>query len=428
VSQVKERATKITRRPVIAHLIRCIQRYNERLGNQFGAAITYFSVLAIVPIIMFAFSVLGFFVVEVTPDLMDNTTNAVRSAVSELDSGTQKEIVGLVSNVLHNYAAIGIVGLLSALYAGAGWMGNLKDAVRAQWRPSFDVQVKKENFIIKTLSNIAILIGLLIMIGATFALASISTSLSGNIVGWLGLSQLGWLRPVLQFVPVLFSIGAGWLVFMYLYLVLPETREPWSAVRRGSLIGAVGLGILQYLTSFLIGRFTHSQSAGLFGPVIALMLFFNLFARLILLVAAWIGTAEHPAEPEEARMAEQQGEHLPVDGSAGGRGEAGGDRRPDGRAQPRPIGATLGQVRAEREADGWFPATGDGADPRGAWSSTPGLVREKVAVQSVKVGVRTGYLTGAATGAGLGAALAYLMDRRRIRRSSRAETRAARRR
>src|SRR3954452_16578500 len=109
VSQVKEHANKITRRPVIAHLIRCIQRYNERLGNQFGAAITYFSVLAIVPIIMFAFSVLGFFVVEVTPDLMDNTTNAVRSAVGDLDSGTQKEIIGLVTNVLHNYAAIGII-------------------------------------------------------------------------------------------------------------------------------------------------------------------------------------------------------------------------------------------------------------------------------------------------------------------------------
>ena len=46
VSQALETVTttaeKVQRQPVIAHLIRATERFNDRLGNQFGAAITYF--------------------------------------------------------------------------------------------------------------------------------------------------------------------------------------------------------------------------------------------------------------------------------------------------------------------------------------------------------------------------------------------------
>lgn len=407
MSQVKERVTKITRRPAVAHLIRGYQRFSERLGNQFGAAITYFSVLAIVPIIMFGFSILGFVLVKGAPQLMDPALQRISSAMASLDTSTRAALLRLITNSLQHYAAIGIIGLLSALYSGAGWVGNLKDAVRAQWRPSFDVQVKKENFLVKNLSNIAILIGLLIMLVTTFALASVSTSLSGAILGWVGLSRIGWLRPVLQFVPVVFSVGAGWLVFMYLYLVLPETRERWAVVRRGSLIGAIGLGILQYLTSFLIGRFAQNQTASLFGPVIALMLFLNLFARLVLFVAAWIGTADHPVEPEEATAAQQAAQAIPAGQDA--------DRTKEGPVTQAGAGAAAPGGAAHISGAG-RPVDSDRREP---WSSTPGLVPEQVAVRSVRVGARAGYLTGTATGAGAGAVVALLLERRKARRERR---------
>ncbi|STL20997.1 tRNA-processing ribonuclease [Escherichia coli] len=54
VSQALETVTttaeKVQRQPVIAHLIRATERFNDRLGNQFGAAITYFSFLSMIPI------------------------------------------------------------------------------------------------------------------------------------------------------------------------------------------------------------------------------------------------------------------------------------------------------------------------------------------------------------------------------------------
>ena len=60
VSQALETVTttaeKVQRQPVIAHLIRATERFNDRLGNQFGAAITYFSFLSMIPILMVSFA------------------------------------------------------------------------------------------------------------------------------------------------------------------------------------------------------------------------------------------------------------------------------------------------------------------------------------------------------------------------------------
>jgi membrane protein len=347
-------------RPWVAHLLRAVERFNIRLGSEFGAAVTYFSVLALVPILMLAFSISGFVLTRVRPDLLTAFAVAAADALGSADETTRAKILALVQNVLANYTAIGIVGLLGALYSGAGWMGNLKNAVRAQWRRSFDMQQAKGNIVVKIAVNLLTMLGFIVAVIVTFGLASISTSLTGTVLDWLGLSDIRWLAPVLRLLPVIFSLGAGWLLFVYLYIALPETREPWPVVRRGALLGAVGLAILQYLTSFLVGLFSHSPGAALFGPVITLMLFFNLFAQLILFVAAWIATSRH-----EAVVAEEDEDEE--------------------------------RVRFALE-------------PAGAAAEQQPTVPQQVAVRSVRIGLGAGYLTGAATGTGLGAALAYLFS------------------
>jgi membrane protein len=220
------------------------------------------------------------------------------------------------------------------------------------------MQEAKGNIVAKVMVNLLTMLGLIVAMLVTFGLASISTALTNTVLHWLGLSDVRWLAPLLHLLPVIFSVGAGWLLFMYLYTVLPETREPWAVVRRGALLGAIGLAILQYLTSFLVGLFSRNAAAALFGPVITLMLFFNLFSQLILFVAAWIATARHEA--------------IEVDE---------GEER----------------VRFALEPDGAAP-------------EQPAMVPEQVAVRSVRLGLGAGYLTGAATGTGLGAALAWVFS------------------
>jgi membrane protein len=359
---VPERIRRLEQQPSIAHMIRAIQRYLSRLGSQFAAATAYFSVLAVVPVLMMAFSVTGLVLTVVRPGLLGEVTDVVADVLGKAEPATQKQILDLVNHALSSFWTIGIIGLLAALYTGAKWMGHLKNAVRTQWRPGFDLRPEKKNIVIKTLGNLVLLGGLLIGMGVMFGLASLSTSLANSLVAWLGLSDQAWIAPLVRIASVVISIGDGWLIFMYLYTVLPETREPWSIVRRGALLGSLALVALQFLASYLISAFRGNAAAVIFGPVIVLMLFFNIFAQLVLFVAAWIATARHVAIP----VGPQEEEEAVSSASP-----------PE--SQHEPDDATK-------------------------------VVPEAVAVRSVRAGMSAGYVTGAATGVGLGAALAYLVS------------------
>jgi membrane protein len=355
-----ESIDRLKRRPWIAHMIRTIERYIGRLGSQFAAATTYFSVLALVPVLMVAFSITGFVLTVVQPELLDDIADAVADALGGGgDPATREKILALVNDALSQYWAIGIVGLVVALYTGAKWMGHLKNAVRTQWRPGFDLRPQKINIVLKTLGNLVLLAGLLLGMAVSFGLASLSTSLADTVVGWLGLSDQPWIAPLLRLSSVVFSIGAGWLIFMYLYTVLPETREPWRIVRRGALLGAIALALLQFLASYLINAFQGNAAAAIFGPVIVVMLFFNIFAQLTLFIAAWIATAEHEAIPVPAEKVEEETRTVSM------------------------------------------------PEPQPTEDVKPNVVPEAVAARSVRAGMGAGYVTGAATGVGLGAALAY---------------------
>ena len=161
----------------IAHIQRAIQRYNGRFGFQFGAGVAYFSVLAVVPVVMVAFSIVGFFIVELRPDLITTVSQLVVAQFRNADDDVVQQIEDFIVSTLQNYTAIGIVGLVTGLYSAAAWMGHLRNAIDAQWRTDFDAQRDLQFYPIKVAINLVRMAGLLVAIAVTFGLATVSTIL-----------------------------------------------------------------------------------------------------------------------------------------------------------------------------------------------------------------------------------------------------------
>jgi membrane protein len=299
VQQVQKKVKALRQVPAVAHVLRMNTRYATRLGNQFAGAITYFSLLAMVPILMFAFAACGFTLTVLRPDVLERVQAAIMVQLQGAPEDLQAKLTGLIGGLLRNWASVGLVGLFSSMYSSAGWAGNLKSAVRAQTRPLFDMKERKRFILLEVLLNFAILLGLLVILAVTFALAVMATSLTGTIMHWLALDGVPAIKFLLRIVGPILSAIAGWAMFVYLYKVLPEDKFSFRIIAWGALIGSAGLFVLQYLTGFLMGMFSGNPAAAVFGPVIVLMLFFNLFARLNLYVAAWIATAVQPAVADQ---------------------------------------------------------------------------------------------------------------------------------
>src|SRR5699024_9880577 len=141
------------------------------------------------------------------------------------------------------------------------------------------------------------LVGRIVGLLRTVALTVVRPGLRPVIADWLGLP--GVAQGVLFIVPIIITLGPACLDFLFLFTMLPERPVDTRAKIRGSFIGAVAFLILINFATVLVNLFSGNKAAGVFGSIIAIMLTLNVFARIILFIAAWIGTANPPRLREE---------------------------------------------------------------------------------------------------------------------------------
>ena len=281
-------AEKVQRNHMVAHIIRAAERFNDRLGNQFGAAITYFSFLSMIPILMVSFAAAGF-VLASHPTLLQDIFDKILLNVS--DPTLAATLKNTINTAVQQRTAVGIVGLLVALYSGINWMGNLREAIRAQSRavwertPQDQVKIWVKDF--------RAFIGLLVALVITLSITSIAGSAQQMIISALYLDYIEWLKPAWRLIGLAISIFANYLLFFWIFWRLPRHRPRRKALIRGTLIAAVGFEVIKIIMTWTLPALVKSPSGAAFGSVLGIMAFFYFFARLTLFCAAWIATAEY---------------------------------------------------------------------------------------------------------------------------------------
>lgn len=277
------------------HLSRAGERYFEQRGNHFAAAVTFFSVLTAVPLLMVAFGAAGF-VLWLNPTLLDDLRDAITAAVP---GPLSDAVIPFIDEAVAQRNTVAGLGLLAALWSGIWWTSNLREAVSAQWalpavRPTSVARYWYD-------------LGVLAVLGVTL-LGSISVSVlaTGALdigLAWVGLTdgELGTLVPAA--VAVALGLGTGFLVFFWTLTRLPRAAVPRHGVVRAAVVGALGFEALKQVTALTIGGVSSSPGGALFGVALGLLLFCYLVARFALMLSAWAATTrgnELPAaEPEQ---------------------------------------------------------------------------------------------------------------------------------
>ena len=282
--------------PAVAHFLRALERFNDRLGSQFGAAITYFSFLSLIPILMVSFAAVGF-VLASNQDLLTELINKIVNSIS--DPNLANTLKNTVNTAIQQRATVGLTGLLLALYSGINWMGNLREAIRAQSR---DVWERKpddqEKFWKRYIRDFISLTGLMLALVITLSLTSVAGAAQAAIVQALGLDHIEWLRPAMTIITLSISIFANYLLFLWIFWILPRHKPRKKALFRGTLLAAVGFEVIKFVITITLPKLATSPSGAAFGSVLGLMAFFYFFARLTLFCAAWIATARYKDDKE----------------------------------------------------------------------------------------------------------------------------------
>jgi len=309
------------RRPWLDHLARAYRRYKAANGDHLAAAITYFSFLALFPMILLGISIAAFVLVrqpELVRDLQTTITENVPGSV-----GTALRDV--VDASLQRRNTIGLAGLLGVAYAGLGWIGNLRTGIQIVWA----CEKAQENPIKAKLEDLLALAGLGLGILVSLTLTAGGTAVAGKLIEAAGLEGTPGLGTALAVVTILLAVATDTVVFTWLFVRLPRRPVRLRSALRGALFAAVGYEALKVGGAFFLARVATTGAYGTFAGIVGLMIWIDLVSRFLLFSVAWTATAPQPPAPDACPDGTEPAASAPAAAPPAGRG--GADRSPDGR-------------------------------------------------------------------------------------------------
>lgn len=260
------------------HAWRSYETLDRVHWTRLAAAITFLSFLALFPLITVAAAVGAALLDQEQLDKLENKISEQVPGISD-----QLDVDSLVANA----GTVGLVAGALLLVTGIGWVGSIRDCLRAVWELD---HVEEGNLVLRKLKDAGVLLGL----GAT-ALASLTASALGSTaVGWtadrLGIGGGGAGSVLLQIAALAIAVVADFLLLLYVLTLLPGVQPPRRRLVVAALIGAVGFELLKLLLGGYISGVASKSMYGAFGTPIALLLWINFTAKLLLFCAAWTAT------------------------------------------------------------------------------------------------------------------------------------------
>ncbi|HEY2043575.1 MAG TPA: YhjD/YihY/BrkB family envelope integrity protein [Jatrophihabitans sp.] len=276
------------RRPGVAHLVTAYQHYKANHGDHLAAAITYFSFLALFPLIFLAVSITGF-ILSSHPGLINDMKSSIDHNVPGSFGDTLK---GVVDYAVTNRAKVGVIGLLGVAWTGLGWIANLRTAIDTVWGN----EVSKRPFAIAKGFDALVLVGLGAGIALSLGLTAFGTAATGQILDWLNLSRTLLATVLTRVLGIGIAVLGDMLVFGWLLLRLPQVKVPRRTAIRSTLMAAIGFEVLKLVGTFYLARIAQSPAAAVLGAVVGVLIFIDLVSRYLLFCVAWAATAGLPSQ------------------------------------------------------------------------------------------------------------------------------------
>ncbi len=298
----------------LRHVLAAWQLMQRNNGNQYAAAITFFSFLALFPLLLLAVSITGF-VLHAHPAAEQNLFTHI---TDNFPGGFGDTLSSALRTAIDQRASLGLIGLVGVLLTALGWIANLRAAIDGVWGRT----PAKVGFVKGKVSNLLVLAGLGLGIVVSLALTVVGTAVTDQILDALGLDSLPGFRYLVAVLGIALAVGGDMIIFWWLLIRLPQAEVARTLAIKGALLTAVGYEALKILGTYTIALAAQSKTAGPFVGIIAILIWMQLVARWVLFSCAWIAStnaARRAANtvpiiepPAMAASASIEGDELPA--------------------------------------------------------------------------------------------------------------------
>ncbi len=263
---------------VVALAKETASEFQRHKSQWLAAAIAYFTMFAIAPLIIVTVEIAGFFLGQHQVVL-----NRLYGYMSTSAGPSAAHVIQAIVTATFTERKVGLlsqlIGWTVFLGAAIGLFASLQEALNTVW----DIKPKKRT-LVETLrarllpfgAVLGIAFLLLVSLGVNALLTVASAGLMHVLPGFPTMAK------ILDFA---LSLGTVTLLFALMFEFLPECRIAWRDVWAGALVSAFLFVIGQFLLGWYLGRAGISSGYGSFGGLVMFLIWVYYSAQIMLLGA-----------------------------------------------------------------------------------------------------------------------------------------------
>ncbi len=230
-----------------------------------ASALTFYTLLSIVPILAMAFGIAkGFGFDTVLENMLKQNLSGNEAVLKEIMTFADR----MLGRIKGSYIAG--TGLVILIWSVMKVLGNIESSFNNIW------QIKKSRGFSRKISDyisLVVIAPILVFVSSGFTVSQVNDYFHNTFI-------ISYIGPVIRFIVWFLSFSIIWFVFTLLYIVLPNTKVKFGAAFIGGVIAGTMFHILQW--AYVNFQSLLSGYGAIYGSFAALPLF------LIWLQYSWL--------------------------------------------------------------------------------------------------------------------------------------------
>ena len=261
-----------------------------------GAAISYYTVFSIAPLLLMVIAVAGFvwgreavegeLVKQLTGMLGEDGARGVHALIQSANKPEQ----GLAASA---------ISLVLLLVGATTVFAELQSALDRIWRVP---EHRELSGLWATLRARLLSLGLILGLGFLLAVSLVFSAGLAALGHWAGQALPAWVA-LLQLANTGLSLVISTLLFAMIFKLMPRARVAWKDVWVGAIVTALLFEAGKVLIGFYLGKSSITSSFAAAGSLVVLLVWVYYSAQIFLLGAefTWVYAHEHGSRRDDAR-------------------------------------------------------------------------------------------------------------------------------
>lgn len=254
------------------------QGWKEDKASRLSAALTYYTVFSLAPMLIIAIAVAGLIFGQAQA-VQDQVLNQIQGLTGEQGRIFMSELLESASKPAQGIFAT-VIGIVTLVFGALGVFNELHNSLNTIWEVP-ENQPKGlwgsiKQVVVSRFLSFTMILGIGFMLLVSLVLSTGISALGNWIGGILPFHEL-----ILQIINLLLSIGIITVLFALIFKVLPDANVAWKDVWMGAFMTAILFSIGKTLIGLYLGSSAVGTTFGAAGSLVLLLLWIYYSAQIL---------------------------------------------------------------------------------------------------------------------------------------------------